>query len=145
MSWRNRNNILYVHLSKADTVIHVDDFGIDMVGKSCGLLRLHGKLRLQENYDNLSANEKRLFLCSDVIMPESILSGGIELPVLSELILERDRETIHMEPANPLWLNANENPLQDIRLVIKNGNNQVPSVEECFLNCALLLYKPNRK
>ena len=132
-------------MSTPDTVVHVDDFGIDMTGKSCGLLRVHGKLKRKEPYESLTANEKRLFLCSDLVLPESILSGAIELPVLSELIVNQHDGTIYMEAANPLWLSVNESNLTDIRLFIKNGDNKIPSVEECFLNCTVLIYKPYRK
>lgn len=145
MSWRKQNNIFYLHMSSPDTVIHVNDFGIEMDAKSCGLLKVHGHLKFRANYDTLSHNEKRLFLCSDLVLPESILSGGIELPVLTELFLDHDHETIYVEPVNPIWLTVNENSLQDVRLFIKDGDNSTPSVAECFLNCTLLVYKPNRK
>ena len=145
MSWRKQNNIFYLHLSSPDNVVHVNDFGIDMEGKSCGLLKLHGKIKFDRSYETLSHEEKRLFLCSDMVLPESILSGGIELPILCEIVLDTDHETVHVEPANPLWLSVNENSLQDIRLFIKNGDNMTPSFDQCFLNCTVLLYKPKGK
>lgn len=145
MSWRKQNNIFYIHMSKPDQVVHVNDFGLEMVGKSCGLMRIFGRVKLKDNFENLSVNQKRLFLCSDLVLPESILSGGVELPVLCELMLQEKEDNIFLEPSNPLWLNVNENLLTDIRLFIRNGDNQTPSVEECFLNCTLLVYKPSRK
>lgn len=145
MSWRKENNIFYLKITSPQTVVHVSDYGIEMASKSCGLMRVYGKIKLK-NFERLSPEERTLFLCSDLVSPESIISGGFELPALCQIVVnQKDNETVEMEPYNPIWLNVSEQLLTDISLNIRNAKREIVSVDDCFLDCTLLLYKPWRK
>lgn len=136
MNNHSKRTILYVHLDKNDEKIQVSDLGIAIQDMMCGLMTVHGKIKLAGSPEDLK--KKRLFLCSDICMVESVVSGGQNLPILRELKLDND--SVNMDISNVLWLDARDQLLQTVRLFIKDENDKIASLDECFLKCTLLLF-----
>lgn len=134
---------LYLTLEGPDVTIHLDDFGIEMNNKMCGLFSLYGTLNLRD-FASLSSLKKRLFLCSDLVQNKSILSGGRRLPVLREIFLGSGTGKIQMDFSKVLWLDTSDNVLRSVRMYITDGEGNIPAVAACSLTCTLLLFDKTR-
>lgn len=131
-------NIFYLHMNSSDETIHVSDLGIPMENKMCGLLAVDGQIRL--NTANPTASEQRIYLCSDLCIRQSIISGGTNLPILRQLCINPNNNQVHMDIANVIWLETANRTIRNIRLYLKNGNGRNPGVQSCRLNCAILTF-----
>jgi len=136
---RGEQVVFYLHMNGVDDIAQIADFGYDFSRKMCGLFYVRGEIKLTNK--NPTFQEKNLFLCSDMLKAESIISGGIRLPILRNLIVKNGSGQVNMKISEVLWLDTDAVKLSKIRLYLKDGNNNIPSVELCQLQLSLLIIK----
>jgi len=132
---------LYLSIKSSDYYTPVFEVTRDVRDMMCGLFNVHGKIVLKNK--NPSKEEKRLFLCSDLCASSSIVSGKTKMPVLRQLVIEEDG-SVSMNIQNVLWLDTADKILRTIRLYITDGLDKIPPVEECILDCTVLVF-PKKK
>lgn len=141
-------HIFYLHTDKADSLLPVSGFGLDLRNYLCGLFSTHGTLTFSPNISLSEVRKMRCFLCSDVCQL-SILPNYIELPILRELIF-KDLNTdglghvtasISHDYSQILWLDVtSSSEVRNIRLYLKNEQGKDLPLAACQLNSTLLTF-----
>jgi len=132
---------LYLSIKSSDYYTPIFEVTRDVRNMMCGLFNVNGKIVLKNK--NPSEEEKRLFLCSDLCASSSIVSGKTKMPILRQLIIEKNGN-VSMNIQNVLWLDTADKILRTVRLYITDGLDKIPSVEECVLECTVLVF-PKKK
>jgi len=129
--------ILYLSIKSSEYFTPVLEASRDVSNMMCGLFNVHGKIVLKNK--NPSEEQKRLFLCTDLCKSSSIISGRNSLPVLRQLVVNDDN-TVNMNIQNVLWLDTTDKVLTQIRTFITDGENKIPAVDDCCLECTVLVF-----
>ena len=114
------------------------DVSKDVSDMMCGLFDVNGKIVLS-NSENLSDDEKTLYLCTNLCASSSYVCGNAKLPVLRRLVVEEDG-SVNMNIHNILWLDTSSKVLRQVRMYITDSTGKIAAVDHCSLVCTVLAF-----